>query len=559
MIREIDTGQIEAHGVSGYGRRGRLRGCALAVFFLLEIGSAVAAKTIVVSPGGKIQATIDQADDYDTVLVGAGWYLIQEPPYFGGKRIILQAESGPEETFIEMFNPIDDLRSSVFLFDSGEDQGAVVDGFTIDGGGGTDVPNPVAPDRKWVLGGGMLITNHSSPTIKNCRFINNVRGDIACIQASPAILGCQFLNHNLGVNCWFFASPRIENCLFEGNYGVGIQLFDNCNPKNSRCEFRRNAAGMVIAINSSPVIQNCLFQENLSTIDSNGAGTPVFINCIIMGNGTENFPHGSSAIRIAFPDLTTFINCLILGNQGHGFEVELKGYLNLIHCTIAANEKSGISVKSGGVRLQNCLVWGNREGSVKLPILGNLKADHSIQEGEAIYPGEGNSNRDPEFRRAASIDFDRFGGDGLADFIIEAGDYRLRKGSPAIDQGANLPDLTTFDLDSNPRPCGQGFDLGAYEYCGPFPFRRGDADGNGELDLSDAIFTLLQLFAGGASSPCLKAADADDSGELDVSDAVHVLRHLFAGGPPPADPFDRCGEDATEDALSCIDYDPCGS
>jgi hypothetical protein len=42
-----------------------------------------------------------------------------------------------------------------------------------------------------------------------------------------------------------------------------------------------------------------------------------------------------------------------------------------------------------------------------------------------------------------------------------APDYRLRKGSPAIDAGVDIPWLTT-DLDGDPRPLG-GYDIGAYE------------------------------------------------------------------------------------------------
>ena len=65
------------------------------------------------------------------------------------------------------------------------------------------------------------------------------------------------------------------------------------------------------------------------------------------------------------------------------------------------------------------------------------------------------------------------------------------------------------------------------------------------------------LPAGGERPRCEKAADADDSGVLDVSDAILLLRNLFAGGEPPAEPFSACGEDATEDALRCIDHDLC--
>src|SRR2546422_4901163 len=61
-------------------------------------------------------------------------------------------------------------------------------------------------------------------------------------------------------------------------------------------------------------------------------------------------------------------------------------------------------------------------------------------------------------------------------------------------------------------------------------FRRGDANADSRVDLSDSIFTLRFLFVGGTRPPCLDAADSNDDGYLDISDAVHTLIHLFAGG-----------------------------
>ena len=89
--------------------------------------------------------------------------------------------------------------------------------------------------------------------------------------------------------------------------------------------------------------------------------------------------------------------------------------------------------------------------------------------------------------------------------------------------------------------------------CGGATFRRGDADGNEVVNLSDPVATLDRLFRGGPELPCDDAADSDDSGSLDLTDAIHTLNHLFLGGPsPPAPGPEECGVDATAgDALSC--------
>jgi hypothetical protein len=88
-------------------------------------------------------------------------------------------------------------------------------------------------------------------------------------------------------------------------------------------------------------------------------------------------------------------------------------------------------------------------------------------------------------------------------------------------------------------------------------FRRGDANTDQRVDISDAITTLGYLFAGERELvTCLSAADANDDGTLDIADAVQVLSHLFGGtGPLPAPAV--CGPDPTSDELGCVSYPPC--
>ena len=88
--------------------------------------------------------------------------------------------------------------------------------------------------------------------------------------------------------------------------------------------------------------------------------------------------------------------------------------------------------------------------------------------------------------------------------------------------------------------------------CDGASFRRGDADGNQMVNVTDAIATLESL-RGGPALPCEDAADSDDSGLLDITDAVYTLNHLFRGGPAPSAPGpDECGADPTDaDELAC--------
>jgi hypothetical protein len=81
-------------------------------------------------------------------------------------------------------------------------------------------------------------------------------------------------------------------------------------------------------------------------------------------------------------------------------------------------------------------------------------------------------------------------------------------------------------------------------------FRRGDVDGSGKADLTDAVVLLGHLFLGGAPPDCPDSGDSNDDGRLDLTDAIVLLSHLYLGGPPPPQPGpSECGPDPTADGL----------
>jgi hypothetical protein len=88
-------------------------------------------------------------------------------------------------------------------------------------------------------------------------------------------------------------------------------------------------------------------------------------------------------------------------------------------------------------------------------------------------------------------------------------------------------------------------------------FIRGDANGDGRIDLSDPVATLGRLFLGGEELPCAEAADSNDDGRLDLSDPIRSLGFLFLGDVAPPAPFPACGEDPTADSLGCAAFAPC--
>jgi len=148
-----------------------------------------------------IQAAIDVATDGDIVEVidgtwsGAGNRNLD----FGGRLITVRSMSGdPELCTIDCEN-----AGRGFIFQGGEDETAVVSGFTI--------LNGISPPNTG--GGGMIIVPGAvptRPTITNCIFRSNfgqtTGGAISMFACSSLVTNCQFLQNtaNLGAGVFVF-------------------------------------------------------------------------------------------------------------------------------------------------------------------------------------------------------------------------------------------------------------------------------------------------------------------------------------------------------------------
>jgi hypothetical protein len=64
----------------------------------------------------------------------------------------------------------------------------------------------------------------------------------------------------------------------------------------------------------------------------------------------------------------------------------------------------------------------------------------------------------------------------------------------------------------------------------------GSADSNVIVNVSDAVFLINYIFAGGPAPNPLLEGDANCDGKVNISDAVYLIAYIFAGGPPPCSP-----------------------
>lgn len=114
-------------------------------------------------------------------------------------------------------------------------------------------------------------------------------------------------------------------------------------------------------------------------------------------------------------------------------------------------------------------------------------------------------------------------------------------------QGQTTVTVTATDSSGNSETC--SFTV---MVSGTAAFLRGDSNGDGRVNVSDAVFTLRYLFAGGDEPSCMDAADADDDGTVSLTDAIFLLNFLAQIIETMPAPGARTpGADPTPDGLGC--------
>jgi hypothetical protein len=139
------------------------------------------------TPYPTIQSAIDDANDYDIVIVADGTYTGtgNRDIDFLGKIITVRSENGPDTCIVDCNGSPGEYHRG-FNFTDSETRQTLLEGFTIKNGYQQD-------------GGGIYCEN-SSPTISSCIIIDNIAkgvtnykglgGGIFCSNAEPKIIRC---------------------------------------------------------------------------------------------------------------------------------------------------------------------------------------------------------------------------------------------------------------------------------------------------------------------------------------------------------------------------------
>ncbi|MEM7227704.1 MAG: hypothetical protein AAF432_02710 [Planctomycetota bacterium] len=533
----------------------RQLGSALALICLLC--PIARAEFKLINPGESIQAAIDDVNtvDGDIILVLPGVY--SESINFHGKQITLRGANGSAFTTIN----VTILNDRAFTFTSGENENAIVEGFTIGGGSST-------------IGGAVFI-NGAQPTFIDCTLIANASsgsgGAVACLgNASPTFIDCAFRNNEAArggaVSVAALSSATFVDCLFAGNLAidggaiagqseailelVNCSVFDNVASADGGaihgedkvdirvrdCVIRDNEAideggGIYLDLDADAVLVNTTLTCN-KAVEGGGiyveASDLEAVGCIIDSNTATTL---GGAVHTFFASSTTMTNCTLFGNQ-------------------AGLEGGGVFITGVDPTITNSILWANLDSGPRdtssqiFSSLADPVVNFSCVEGG--WPGAGGLGiviDSPMFENAAE-----------SDFALSSASACLNVGNndalPAdvldVDDDSNVIEPLPLDAAGAIRISNSIVDLGALERssidpdqciadCSPI---NGDGTiGNGVVNIDD-VLGVINTFGMCPPAPescfCDLAPDNGDgtigNGVINIDDLLVVINEF---GPCP--------------------------
>ncbi|MFH1278493.1 MAG: right-handed parallel beta-helix repeat-containing protein [Candidatus Eisenbacteria bacterium] len=362
---------------------------AALLFVIPLIFTTATARTWYINPDGTgdaptIQAGIDSAVAGDIIELADGTFRGDgnRDLDYGGRSVTVRSQSGTAEMCVIDPEGTDTQPHRAFEFRSGETTDAVLSGVRITGGWWDIAP----------YGGGILINYESSPTIRECEFIQNVGSAVLCsVDCEPLFIDCAFIMNEGtgGGGVWGrWASPTFEGCVFmENTAGSGGAFHgDGCSAVFRDCDFVANSAasaGAVMILASHGFeFYDCYFKDNSG--EHTGAiyqliGVLVLDGCAFVGNRAEGW---GGALTTGKSTTDTIRSCTFVDNEGPCGTLCLGEWEYTVDNTIVAFGRGGPGLATDyTITLTCCDIYGNEGGdwvgsiADQYGINGNLSSD----------------------------------------------------------------------------------------------------------------------------------------------------------------------------------------
>ncbi len=381
--------------------------------FLFMIPVASFGTVYIVSPDGtgnflKIQDAISHAVSGDEIIVRPGDYV--ENLDYQGKNLYVHSSGGASVTTIDGSQGLAGAASCV-AFHSGETPSAVLEGFLLQGGQGTNYP------AYNVITGGGVYCAHASCTIRSCHFTRNHADNGAGMfleYAALTLTDSQFDTNTSdtygGAISAEHLTGSISGCIFDQNQAAAdgtISFGLNVNVQVVNCDFDGNktnsGAGLNLGQSSSQcTVQNCVFHRNVAA-EHGGAirldgGTLQISGCLLYGNYASVDGGGIIALNGA---LVFAQNCTLDANQAarNGGNLAIWDYSAMEFAnSIFSNGKGngGVFVDGATGDFNCCDAWANQAGNyVGIPDPTGKNGDIALDPIYCDAPG-GNYTIEPD-------------------------------------------------------------------------------------------------------------------------------------------------------------------
>jgi len=263
----------------------------------------------------------------------------------------------------------------------------------------------------------------------------------------------------------------------------------------------------------------------------------------ICDDGIDNDGDGNA--DCADSDCAAAANCV--GDYGFSFgtNADDRTVVNLSSTLNALAFQLGVSTAGGNLTFSGDLGTDNTR-LVELLITDVNGDSHDTSNGLTVGAPAAFADEVVSLSRGAAIA-------GFADGDFFAFDLNPGVGGPGFTVGY----VSDLDADTNQIPNTDGGPANEVlvlngDVVVEENFSRGDADGNGKINISDAV-NIIQIVLGNIEIryDCRDALDANNDGAANISDAVPVLQWIFMRGDRLPEPFLACGPDSGDDELTC--------